>query len=655
VDPKIIQVRTGEKQGSAGISLRRLLLKLPAALLFFPVLAAAQPAHFLTIGRSALLQAPLVGGDAAQEPAQEPSQPPQPAQEPLQEQPTTPGQTAPAGTVVTLQGVVRNAATGQPLPRALVRIEGDADTGTLTDGEGRFAIPALPVGPQTIKVRKPGFLDRPYASEEVGYEADGPAHSVLVAAGMADLEFTLTPASAIHGHVELSTGDPAEGITVTLLKQVVHNGRAVWAQDATARTNGDGAYRFAGLPEGVYAVATQPALESEPAVTVVAAGSAASVARSGFPSVFYPEAREFSAAGHIRLSSGDQAEANVLLTLEPFYTVTATAFFPDGRPFSGAGAAEGSSAGSYNVANVLDATGRRLPYAAQFDPETHTFQAYLPDGTYMLMVAAASGVWHAISEGSTGKTLRMPVPATGFVEFSVDGHATANLRIPLAAPSAWQIHVRALRAAAQPAQAGTAPARGLQSEVTVTATGIEPSPDGAGNDVTAEEAGPDLLDLTSGILGTVWLSAQVNDRNLCVDSFTAGGINLAREPLSVGLAATPPPMELTLRDDCAKLTLQLPPTLAAFLPGEEPFYTIYVVPDFDTTTDIPPMTMHPSSGGTLTLDGLTPGSYHVYAFDRPVRLEYRNPALLAALPSPGQAVVLSAGATSNLVLEAPGR
>jgi hypothetical protein len=65
--------------------------------------------------------------------------------------------------------------------------------------------------------------------------------------------------------------------------------------------------------------------------------------------------------------------------------------------------------------------------------------------------------------------------------------------------------------------------------------------------------------------------------------------------------------------------------------------------------------MHPSSGATLTVDGLTPGNYHVYAFNHPVRLEYRNPAVLAALPTPGQAVTLSAGATSSLVLEVPGQ
>ena len=168
-------------------------------------------------------------------------------------------------------------------------------------------------------------------------------------------------------------------------------------------------------------------------------------------------------------------------------------------------------------------------------------------------------------------------------------------------------------------------------------------------------SGLNQLDLDGAGFGLLWIDAQVTDRSLCVGSFTAGGINLAREPLNLNPSATPLPMELTLRSDCATLTLELPPALSAFLPGEEPFYTVYVVPDFDTTANTPPMNIHPSSGAFLTLDGLTPGNYHVYVFDSPVRLEYRNPAVLAALSNRGQWVTLSPGLTTSLTLEVPGR
>jgi hypothetical protein len=563
--------------------------------------------------------------------AQEPTPPSQPA-----------ATSAPTGALTTIHGVVRNAVTGEPLPRALVRIEGESGVSALTDGEGRFELDGVATGPQIIRVRKPGFSDRPYATEDVGYQNGGPAHSVLVAEGMPELNFVLTPTSAIHGHIELSTGDPAEGIGITLLKQVVRNGRAVWAQNGETKTNGSGAYRFAGLPAGVYALFTQPALESEPAAATVEAG--AKVVRNGYASVFYPEAREFSGAARIRLAAGEQAEANLLLTLEPFYTVTAKAILPNGKPFEGVEYERGIIPSEPALAvEVLDESGHQLAYSTKFDAQSHTIQADLPNGSYTLL-AVSRFISVQLASSRQSEFL------WGNVEFSIDGHDVTNLRTPLSTMSGWSIHLRAVRTS------GSSASPELQKQVTVTATHAEaPLSENFDADIFAGDAGSDLLELSRFTLGSQWLSTEVNDRSLCVESFSAGGINLAREPLNVALGASPPPMELTLTDNCAKLELALPPILAAFLPGDEPFYTVYVVPDFDTTIDIPPMNMHPSSGATLTVDGLTPGSYHIYVFDHSLRLEYRNPAVLAALPTPGQQVTLTAGSTSGLVLEVPGR
>ena len=87
--------------------------------------------------------------------------------------------------------------------------------------------------------------------------------------------------------------------------------------------------------------------------------------------------------------------------------------------------------------------------------------------------------------------------------------------------------------------------------------------------------------------------------------------------------------------------------------GDEPNYTIYVVPDFDSTTDITPVVLRPSSGGTYVVGGLTPGSYHVYTFSSPVQLEYRNAEAMNAFAGRGQAVTLDPGGSSSLVVEVP--
>ena len=145
----------------------------------------------------------------------------------------------------------------------------------------------------------------------------------------------------------------------------------------------------------------------------------------------------------------------------------------------------------------------------------------------------------------------------------------------------------------------------------------------------------------------------VYGKGLCAGTLNANGPNLAREPLVLSFSGSPTPMEFTLRNDCAQLNLSLPASAAALVPGIEPVYTVYVVPDFDTTADVQPVTLRPSSGGSLTVEGLTPGGYHVYTFAAPVELEYRNPAALAQLR--GQPVTLTPGAAENLVLEVPAR
>ena len=79
---------------------------------------------------------------------------------------------------------------------------------------------------------------------------------------------------------------------------------------------------------------------------------------------------------------------------------------------------------------------------------------------------------------------------------------------------------------------------------------------------------------------------------------------------------------------------------------------MYVVPDFDSTGDIEPLVLRPSTGGTTTINDLPPGNYHVYTFAGFAQFAYRN---REGLPISGQAITLAPGSTGNLVVEAPGQ
>lgn len=574
----------------------------------------------------------------AQEPTETPVQ--EPTQEQIQEPVQEPVANAPVGPLAAVRGVVLNSATGQPLARALVRLEGDATTGALTDGEGRFELPGVPSGPQIFQVLKPDYRDPSALANVSNEEPTGAEHNVLVAAQMPELAFTLTPTGAIRGQVELSTGDPAKGVIVRLLRQSVQHGRAVWGEAKFARTDTQGNYRFGGLPEGVYAVYNDPLLESEPATTLVEPGSGGSVARNGFPTVFYPDAHELAGAARIRLTAGDQARANITLTLEPFHTVTATILSPDGHTLTLNPGSTAGNAGAAPVPALLDTEGHTLPYDTHYDDATHTVQATLPDGTYTFTVVLRGSGSSTDAESAQGYH---PHTLVGAAEFAVAGQAVRGLRIPLFTPHSALLQLRTSRGGA------------LRTAVRVALSYAGEYRMDTGEELSAVDAGPDAFDLMVAPPFSYWVHTLVYGKGLCAGTLNANGPNLAREPLVLSFAGSATPMELTLRNDCAQLNLSLPTSVAALVPGIEPVYTAYVVPDFDTTADVQPVTLRPSSGGSLTLEGLTPGNYHVYTFAAPVELEYRNPAALAQLPVQGQPVTLTPGASENLVLEVPGR
>jgi hypothetical protein len=112
-------------------------------------------------------------------------------------------------------------------------------------------------------------------------------------------------------------------------------------------------------------------------------------------------------------------------------------------------------------------------------------------------------------------------------------------------------------------------------------------------------------------------------------------------------------MTLILRDDCASLELSLPETHASITAGDEQYYTAYVIPDFDSTADIDPVTLRPSTGGSATIANLTPGNYHVCTFPGFVEFAWRNPDALKAMSSHAQAVTLAPSATASLQVEVP--
>lgn len=549
--------------------------------------------------------------------------------------PNTP--TDPA-TLVTVHGVVRNAVTGEPLPRALVQIGGESGQAALTDDNGRFEIGGVPPGPNIFQLTRPGFRDTIPGMERSTVTPTGPAepHGVFVTAAMPELDFAMKPTNVIRGQVELSTGDPAQNIRLDLLHRAVQDGRASWRIVANTHTNADGAYRFANLEDGEYIIYSEPAMESDLPVALVQPADDATFARSGFPLTFYPDARDFSTAARIQVRGGNTAQANIHLSLEPFHLVRVEVK-PAGPPPSQPGV------NAAFTAAVNDTQSHPLPYNALYDDATHTVQAVLPDGAYSLRISYARAMLMRTANAGPNSS-SIPAVASGQVDFTVAGRNLTHLRADVVrqAPGSMQINL------ARTSASGTASHTPQAVYVMISQAGS-----GVSDGMVAQFAQGNLpgpLETQPSDPGSYWVHVTPSS-GYCLQSFTAGGADLAREPLVLNPSGATAPLTLRLRDDCSSLHLVMPPNLPRLPTGEEPSLTVYIVPDSDLPTDVVPVTLRPSTGGEFTVQNLTPGSYHVYAFPAPAALEYHNRDALSSLPS--QQVTLEPSGTATFVLEAP--
>ncbi|WP_420236514.1 carboxypeptidase-like regulatory domain-containing protein [Telmatobacter bradus] len=528
---------------------------------------------------------------------------------------------------LTVRGMVRSLSSGQGVARALVRIEGDATTGALTDGDGRFEIPGVPAGPQIFTVLKPGFLDLPFGGANASGQEGSASHNVQVAAGMPELVFSLAPTAALHGSVRGDDGEPLAGIRVTLVQRIVQAGRTVWrVHGSSVKTHADGSFRFGSLTAGDYSLFTDPQLEKERVDEADANSSGQKpTAQMGYPAIYAPGTRTPDGTTHITLAAGEDQETTLVVPRELFQPVEVAVL-------------SGNAADSF-AANVLDPERHPLPYFAKYSPQTHTVQTLLPDGSYILLIYSKQTNESKQNKGRGGVAL-------GEVEVRVAAKPPAVLTLKPLPQQMPPVEVGLQHGA-------TLPLGGVGGNLLMLASPATGWIDDEQMNAFAQGNYSGPLATSDTPPGLYWMHTSIGARGVCESSLTAGGVSMASEPLHVQPGSSTPTLNLTLRDDCARLTLQLPGLPATTQGGEEPWYTAYIVPDFAFSADLLPVTLRPSNDGAATLDRLTPGSYRVYVFPGPYPLEYHNPDALAALSVKPQFITLGPGEEQQLVVEVP--
>jgi hypothetical protein len=245
-----------------------------------------------------------------------------------------------------VSGRVMNAATDQPVPRALVRLNNRA---VLTDSEGRFRFEQNKESSANVLITKPGF----YASPEYGDAGNLYLQSTQLAA---PLELRIYPEALLTGVVLAPDGTALPGISVNAMRSVYDDSGRRWMSVDQRETDSHGRFRIP-VPAGEYRVQTHYSLLNS------------TISEAVLP-VAVPSGSASDASRLVRIHSGEEQTFELRPTVSPIHTVGISQSSSD-QGFMRV-SARASDGGTLHVNSVLENGGER--------------KIQLPQGTYTLTV-----------------------------------------------------------------------------------------------------------------------------------------------------------------------------------------------------------------------------------------------------------------------------
>ena len=501
----------------------------------------------------------------------------------------------------TARGVVLNTLTHEPIARALVQSGGDA---VLTDSTGHFEV-GLPSGSAgSIAVRRPGYVSGPGSDRTVYAQDSG-----------TDWTLYLTPQAVIAGHISTSSGEDAESVRVIVYRRRNRRGRQWWETQGLAATDSAGHFRLSTLQTPAeYLLMTVPATDREGRFH-------ANSSTFGYAPAFYPEGGETSGTGLLSLAPGQQVNVELSLSRQPFFPVTIQLKNDVGMtPLS---------------VRVHDETGLVSEFPTEWNAQKRSAHADLPNGHYFAEL----------------RSYNRP-ELYGRVEFAVAGAPVAGLSavvLPLH-PVLVQIRKDFTSAPSdqrQPILNGDIAQGNPGLGVTLIPT------EGASDQVGALEPVPgstdtSLFQLKGVTPGRYWVRTSAFEGY--VSSITSGGVDLAREALTIGAGNSTPPLEVTLRNDSAQIHCTIQPPAGAAQPSSSAgLVFLFAIPTSPTTGQ----TIQGSAGaGNDATLNVAPGTYSVIALNQFLDVDELEPAALGAYIARGQSVTVEAQGSTNVTISA---
>jgi hypothetical protein len=503
-------------------------------------------------------------------------------------------QNAPAVGQYSLRGIVVNGATGEPVPRALVRLNMSAPKVALSGPDGRFQFDNLPQSGAIVFAQKPGF----YSPQEMGLTAR-PFPVIQLGKDAADVTVNLYPCATITGRVRNSAGDPLQNVQIRAFYNRIVGGEARLEERGSAMTNDSGVYEISNLVPGKYYVATvsHSARILSPNVRPFNANY-----DEVYPALYFPNSPDRAGASTVEALPGQQAEADFTEEVRKAYTISGTV-------------AGGSV--ERTMITVVDSEGGRVMGRMERKNDTFRIRGVVP-GEYSVVAQSMRG-------GNMTLYGAAPVAVNNA---DVEGVAVEMFPSPtIRVEAEWE---------------GT-PSGNAQASARTGIVHLTPEVRRLGNDEywsRPESVGGQTVEVLQRVLpGSYRVTVRANSSGYLA-SLRSGPTDLMLNRLVVTQGAEPGPIQVVYRSGAA--TLQ--GTVKNFSGAS---CWLVVVPDMDSPVEYNPM----SVSGQFTFSGLAPGAYHVYALPSIDGLEYRNREAMRKFENQATSVSVTENETKQIEVD----
>ena len=488
-----------------------------------------------------------------------------------------------------LSGTVVDALTGAPIRRALVQLAGMQSQAVLTDEGGKFRFENLAQGQGMVYAHKPGYTDS---------SRESPTR-VTIGGDTSPLVLKLDPESAIAVKVTGEDGEGVEGLPVRVLMSQVQEGRRYWNTQGGGQTDEQGEYRAGNLRPGKYYLSVGPSFRP-----VGHVGDGAQGSDVGYPRVFYPNAGELEGAVLVEVNPGRRARLELALSTVPVYRIS--------------GAVVGGTPGQACYPRLIDSSGEDLPISVRVNPVTGVFRSgEVPAGFYTLVA-------DCVVDGETSFAGRMPL--------HVDSNL-ANVTLSVAAMASIPVDFRTN---------GGADANENSSASAVILTKKQRNGRRGAAWAELEGEGDDKRMVVKRVEpGSYSVDIRPNP-GWYVESALYGSVDVLTEDLTVPEGGTTEAIEVTLRNDGARVSGNVRGRGATAASG-----MVLLVPSRAPRL----VKVTRIVNGAFNIGDLAPGLYRAIAIDQAEDLEYRNPDALRDYLTKAQDVTLGPKQESRVDLE----